>query len=140
MLPPDVVPYSRDEILRRESDHWVNQTSTGKLFAFGVLIATIVASAVVYQVLSNDVRDHLPEYATLKAMGHSNGYLSRVVVTQALIYSVVAYIIAMAFGLGTLRRHGSPGRDPDADDGRHPGLGAIRDGHGRHGVGRVHPQ
>ena len=99
ILPPDVVAYSRQEILRRESDHWVNQTSTGQLFAFGVLIATIVASAVVYQVLSNDVRDHLPEYATLKAMGHSNIYLSRVVVTQALIYSGVAYLIATAFGL-----------------------------------------
>jgi putative ABC transport system permease protein len=99
VLPPDVVPYSRDEILRRESDHWVSQTATGKLFAFGVLIATIVASVVVYQVLSNDVRDHLPEYATLKAMGHTNGYLSRVVVLQALIYSGVAYLIAVALGL-----------------------------------------
>ena len=44
---------------RKESDHWVSQTATGKLFAFGVLVATIVASAVIYQVLSNDVRDHL---------------------------------------------------------------------------------
>jgi putative ABC transport system permease protein len=98
LLPPDVVPYSRAEILQRESDHWVRQTATGKLFAFGVLVAMIVAGAVVYQVLSNDVRDHLPEYATLKAMGHSNRYLSRVVILQALIYSLAAYIIASAFG------------------------------------------
>ncbi len=98
ILPPDVVPYPRAEILRIESDHWVGQTATGKLFAFGVLIATIVASVVVYQVLSNDVRDHLPEYATLKAMGHTNSYLSRVVITQALIYSGVAYIIAVVLG------------------------------------------
>jgi putative ABC transport system permease protein len=103
ILPPDVVPYSRPEILARESDHWVRQTSTGKLFAFGVLVATIVASAVVYQVLSNDVRDHLPEYATLKAMGHSNGYLARVVVIQALLYAVAAYIIAGILGFGLFR-------------------------------------
>jgi putative ABC transport system permease protein len=99
ILPPDVVPYSRSEILRRESDHWVRQTSTGKLFAFGVLIATIVASVVIYQVLSNDVRDHLPEYATLKAMGHSNRYLSQVVIVQALLYAGAAYIIATALGV-----------------------------------------
>src|SRR5262249_14967999 len=38
VLPPDVVPYSRAEILERETDHWVGQTATGKLFAFGVLV------------------------------------------------------------------------------------------------------
>ncbi len=97
-LPPDVVPRSRDEILRRESEHWVGQTATGKLFAFGVLIATIVASVVIYQVLSNDVRDHLAEYATLKAMGHSNAYLSRVVIEQAMIYAGVAYLVAVVLG------------------------------------------
>jgi putative ABC transport system permease protein len=98
ILPPDVVPYSRAEILRRESDHWVGQTATGKLFSFGVLVATIVASAVIYQVLSNDVRDHLAEYATLKAMGYTNAFLARVVIRQALIYAVVAYVIAIALG------------------------------------------
>ncbi len=103
ILPPDVVPYSRAEILRKETDHWVGQTATGKLFAFGVLIATIVASAVIYQVLSNDVRDHLAEYATLKAMGHSNGFLSRVVVMQALLYAGTAYVVAVVLGFGIYR-------------------------------------
>jgi putative ABC transport system permease protein len=102
-LPPDVVPYSRAEILRRESDHWVGQTATGKLFAFGVLVAMIVACAVIYQVLSNDVRDHLREYATLKAMGHSNAFLGSVVVQQALIYAAAAYLIAVVLGFGLYR-------------------------------------
>jgi putative ABC transport system permease protein len=102
-LPSDVVPYSRAEILRRESEHWVGQTATGKLFAFGVLVAMIVACAVIYQVLSNDVRDHLTEYATLKAMGHSNVYLGRVVVQQALIYAAAAYLIAVVLGFGLYR-------------------------------------
>jgi putative ABC transport system permease protein len=102
-LPPDVVPYSRAAILHRESDHWVGQTATGKLFAFGVLVATIVACAVIYQVLSNDVRDHLAEYATLKAMGHSNLFLSRVVIEQALLYAVTAFVIAVVLGFGLYR-------------------------------------
>jgi putative ABC transport system permease protein len=103
ILPPDVTPFARAEVLRRESDHWVRQTSTGKLFAFGVLVAMIVAAAVVYQVLSNDVRDHLAEYATLKAMGHTNRYLSGVVVAQALLYAGAAYLIATALGIGVYR-------------------------------------
>jgi putative ABC transport system permease protein len=96
ILPPDTVVISRDALNSREQDFWVNQTSTGKIFASGVLVAMAVAVVVVYQVLSNDVRSHLPEYATLKAMGYTNRYLSRVVVVQALIYALGAFVPAVA--------------------------------------------
>ena len=91
ILPPDTVALSRAALNGREEDFWVNQTSTGKIFSSGVLVAMAVAVVVVYQVLSNDVRSHLPEYATLKAMGYTNRYLSRVVVVQALIYALGAF-------------------------------------------------
>jgi putative ABC transport system permease protein len=91
ILPPDTVAITRDGLERRERDFWVNQTSTGRIFASGVLVAMAVAAVVVYQVLSNDVRSHLREYATLKAMGYTNRYLSRVVVVQALIYALGAF-------------------------------------------------
>ena len=41
---------SRDQFLRREKDYWVNQTSTGKIVSFGLLVAVTVAAVVVYQV------------------------------------------------------------------------------------------
>jgi putative ABC transport system permease protein len=98
-LPPDTVALTRDELARRERDFWVNQTSTGKIFAAGVFVAMAVAAVVVYQVLSNDVRSHLAEYATLKAMGYTDGYLSRVVVGQSLLYALGAFgpALALAF-------------------------------------------
>ncbi len=102
-LPTDVLPFTRDEILARETDHWVNQTSTGQLFAFGVLVAMVVATVVVYQVLSNDVREHLPEYATLKAMGYSPWRLGRVVIEQSLIYTVVSYVFAVILAVVVYR-------------------------------------
>jgi putative ABC transport system permease protein len=91
ILPPDTVALSHDALNGREQEFWVHQTSTGKIFASGVLVAMAVAAVVVYQVLSNDVRSHLSEYATLKAMGYTNGYLSRVVIVQALIYALGAF-------------------------------------------------
>jgi putative ABC transport system permease protein len=90
-LPPDALSLSRSALSAREEDFWVNQTSTGKIFTSGVLVAMAVAVVVVYQVLSNDVRRHLPEYATLKAMGYTNRSLSRVVVFQALMYAFGAF-------------------------------------------------
>jgi putative ABC transport system permease protein len=98
LLPPDVKALSREELFRIEQDYWVRQTATGKIFAFGVLVTMVVAAVVVYQVLSNDVRDHLPEYATLKAMGYTNAFLSRVVLVQSAIYAVAAYVPAVLLG------------------------------------------
>jgi putative ABC transport system permease protein len=96
LLPPDVKAVSRTELNRIEQDYWVGQTATGKIFSFGVLVTMIVAAVVIYQVLSNDVRDHLPEYATLKAMGYTDAYLSSIVLVQGTIYAVAAYIPAVA--------------------------------------------
>jgi putative ABC transport system permease protein len=102
-LPPDTIALGREALNRRERNFWVNQTSTGKIFASGVLVAMAVAAVVVYQVLSNDVRSHLPEYATLKAMGYSNGDLSRVVVGQALLYALGAFGPALAISYAAYR-------------------------------------
>jgi putative ABC transport system permease protein len=101
ILPPDVQVVSRAELLERERDYWVNQTSTGKIFWFGVLVSMIVATVVVYQVLSNDVRNRLPEYATLKAIGYSEAAPAIIVMLQSLIFAVVSYLpaVALAFGL-----------------------------------------
>lgn len=98
-LPPDVRVESRAAILASEVDHWVNQTSTGQLFAIGVLVAMGVAAVVVYQVLSNDVREHLPEYATLQAMGYSTPRLAGILVFQAVLYMLISFALAVAIAL-----------------------------------------
>jgi len=45
-----------------------------------------------YQVLATDVADHLPEFATLKAMGYSDRYLAGIVLRQALLLAVAGFI------------------------------------------------
>ena len=52
----------------------------------------MVAVAEVYQILYSDVADHLPEYATLKAMGYSDRYLLGVLLQEALLLAVLGYI------------------------------------------------
>jgi putative ABC transport system permease protein len=103
ILPDDVQALSRSAVRAREEDHWVNQTSTGKLFAFGVLVAMVVAAVVVYQVLSNDVREHLPEYATLKAMGYSTARLAWIVVEQSLIYMVISFFVGVLIAINVYK-------------------------------------
>lgn len=94
-LPRDVRAMTRDNLYRVEENYWVNQTATGLIFSFGVGVTMVVAAVVLYQVLSNDVRSHLPEYATLRAIGYSSGALARIVLAQGMVYALGAYAPAV---------------------------------------------
>jgi putative ABC transport system permease protein len=102
-LPRDIRVLSRPAIYRLESDYWVRQTATGKIFSFGVFLTMVVAAAVVCEVLSSDIRDHLAEYATLKAMGYSDSFLAFVIALQAGLYAVACFIPSIIISLGTYR-------------------------------------
>lgn len=92
VLPDDVQVLTRKELEAKESDHWVNKTSVGVIFTLGVVVALIVGTAIVYQVLSSDIDSRLGEYATLKAMGYGSMYLTRVVLSQAVILAVAGFL------------------------------------------------
>lgn len=94
LLPQDVRVFTRDEFVEHELAYWRSATPIGFVFTFGSVIGFIVGTVIVYQILFSDVSDHLAEYATLRAIGYSNGYVSRVVIQQALILGV------LGFGLG----------------------------------------
>ncbi len=50
------------------------------------MIAALVGTGIVYQVMSSDVGNRLPEFATLKAMGYTTNYLTMSVVGQAMVW------------------------------------------------------
>ena len=95
-LPEDVETLTRADVLGREVRHWVWETSIGLIFQLGVVVALVVGTAIVYQVLSSDVTNHLPEYATLKAMGYSGNYLASVVLQQAVVLAVLGFLPGFA--------------------------------------------
>ena len=96
-LPVDVL--TREEVVNREIRHWIGNTPIGFIFIAGVVVALIVGAIVVYIVLSSDISKQIGEYATLKAMGYRNSYLSRVVLEQAVILGVISYIVAFLISL-----------------------------------------
>ena len=55
-------------------------------------MALVVGCIIVYQILYSDVTEHLPEYATLKAMGYPDRYLFKVVIQESLILSVFGFL------------------------------------------------
>jgi len=91
-LPDDVEVLTRREVIDGEIRHWVWQTNYGLIFQSGVLVAVVVGTAIVYQVLASEVTSRMTEYATLKAMGYGNSYLVRVMVEQSLLLAIVAFV------------------------------------------------
>ncbi len=100
ILPPDILVLTREEFGDREKQYWATSTPTGFIFGFGTVIGFIVGIVIVYQILYSDVSDHLPEYATLKAMGYSDGYLVGVLIQEALILAVLGFIPGFLLSTG----------------------------------------
>jgi putative ABC transport system permease protein len=98
-IPGDVEILTREAYVQREIDYWSGNTPIGYVFSFGVIIGLTVGGIIVYQILFADVSDHLAEYATLKAMGYSNGYLASVVLQEAAILAVLGFIPGLAASL-----------------------------------------
>lgn len=99
-LPDDVLVLTRAEFMAREQDYWDGSTPIGFVFAFGSAVGLLVGAVIVYQVLFADVQQHLPEYATLKAMGFTHAYLSLVVMAQSVILAALGFVPGTLAALG----------------------------------------
>jgi len=90
-LPKDIRINSKEEFVELERKYWQESTAIGFIFTLGAGMGFIVGIVIVYQILYTDVSDHLPEYATLKAMGYKDIYFLGVVFQEAVILAIIGY-------------------------------------------------
>lgn len=91
-LPHDILVMTKADFVQRETDYWNSATPIGYIFAFGAIMGFVVGAIIVYQILFADVSEHLNEYATLRAMGYANRFISGIVIQQAVILGVLGYV------------------------------------------------
>lgn len=99
-LPKDVLVLTKDEFTAREKAFWSTGSPIGFIFGFGTTIGFIVGIVIVYQILYSDVSDHLPEYATLKAMGYSDSFLVGILIQESLILAFLGFVPGVTLSLG----------------------------------------
>ena len=87
---------TRAEAVRCELDRWIRETLIGIIFQLGVAVSLLVGTVIVYQVLSSDVAAHVRQYATLKAMGYTDRFLSGVVLAQAVGLALLGFLPGLA--------------------------------------------
>jgi len=98
-LAKDIKILTKQEYVDFEKAYWSSSTPIGFIFTLGTIIGFIVGTVIVYQILYSEVSDHLPEYATLKAMGYTQKYLLLVVFQEALILAILGYIPGFGFAM-----------------------------------------
>ena len=99
-LPEDVTVLTKQGFIDFEQNYWKSSTAIGFIFTLGAGMGFVVGCVIVYQVLYTDVSDHLPEYATLMAMGYRISHLLSVVVREGLYLAVLGYVPAYLAGQG----------------------------------------
>ncbi|HVH79495.1 MAG TPA: FtsX-like permease family protein [Stellaceae bacterium] len=95
-LPTDVQVFTRASLTQREEAYWTIRTSVGLMFGSGLVVSLIVGLMVLYQTLATQIARHLPEFATLKAIGYGDASLAVVVIVEAVIVVTAAFIPATA--------------------------------------------
>lgn len=106
-LPPDILLLTPKEILQREISVTTRRSPAGIVFGIGLLVGFAIGTIICYQILFNEVNDHLPQFATMKAMGHPPRFLSGIVLNEALLLSLAGYVpgLLFSFGLYALIEH-----------------------------------
>jgi putative ABC transport system permease protein len=96
----DVIVLTKDEAISRERNFWWTSTPIGFAFGAGVVLGFVVGLVICYQILSSDVADHFAQYATLKAIGYPNRYLSSVVLQESVILALAGFLPGMVVAYG----------------------------------------
>jgi len=95
---------THDEFHRRSINYWMFSTGAGLALITGMVLGAIVGVVIVAQTLYASTKDHLNEFATLRALGASASYIHAVILIQALLSAVLGYAAGMLLAMLAIYR------------------------------------
>jgi putative ABC transport system permease protein len=99
----DVEVLTPAEFADRSRSFWLFSTGAGAALFAGALLGIIVGTVIVAQTLYSSTKDHLNEFATLRAIGSSRRYIYKVIVWQALVNAVIGFALAMLIAYAVVK-------------------------------------
>jgi putative ABC transport system permease protein len=100
----DVEVLTPAEFRDRSRTFWLFGTGAGFALFAGALLGIIVGTIIVAQTLYSSTKDHLNEFATLRAIGSSGRYIHKVIICQAVLSAVIGFCIAAGVGFFIVER------------------------------------
>lgn len=99
-LPKDVKVLTIVDFIKMEKAYWDLRTPAGFAFKIMVTMGFVIGIGIVYQILYTNISTHLIEFATLKAIGHTNQYLLGIVFQQAFLLALLGYVPGLIISVG----------------------------------------
>jgi putative ABC transport system permease protein len=99
----DVDVLTPEEFADRSRSFWLFSTGAGAALFAGALLGVIVGTVIVAQTLYSSTKDHLNEFATLRAIGSSRRYIYKVIIWQAMLNAVIGFAVAMLIGYAVVQ-------------------------------------
>lgn len=90
---------TKDEFESRSLKQWLFRTGAGLALIGGAILGSLVGTVIVAQTLYSSTKDHIHEFATLRALGSSRGYIYKVILAQAALSAIMGYVLGMAIAL-----------------------------------------
>jgi putative ABC transport system permease protein len=87
-----------EQFRRRTRQFWLFDTGAGAALLGSAILGIIVGTIIVAQTLYSSTKDHINEFATLRAIGSSGTYIHKVIIFQALLSAVIGFGIASGIG------------------------------------------
>ena len=99
---PDTEVVTQDVFASRSRNYWLFSTGAGFALIAGAFLGMVVGTVIVAQTLYASTKDHIDEFATLRAIGATSRYIHKVILCQALISAAVGFSIAALAGVGVV--------------------------------------
>ncbi len=99
---PDTEVITQDEFRKRSQAYWLFQTGAGAALIAGAVLGLIVGVVIVAQTLYASTKDHINEFATLRALGAGAGYIVKVILMQAVLSGLIGYLLGITLALAVI--------------------------------------
>ncbi|MCB1483661.1 MAG: ABC transporter permease [Hyphomicrobiaceae bacterium] len=100
---PDTEVLTQDEFKKRSQAYWLFQTGAGAALIAGAMLGLIVGIVIVAQTLYASTKDHINEFATLRALGAGASYIVKVILMQAVLSGIIGYLLGIGLALGVIQ-------------------------------------
>ena len=98
IVPEHTLIFTRDELLQQERDYFLTVRPVGIMIYISMLIACLVGTVIMVQVLSTEVANRTKEYAVLKAIGASPWFVHGIGAAQAVLLGMGGLLPALVVG------------------------------------------
>src|SRR5579875_1908285 len=94
IVPGDLRIFTRRQLEAHEIAYWTTRSAVGLIFGSGLVVAIAVGIMIVYQALATQISRHLPQFATLKAIGYGERSLYAALAAMAVMIMTAGFVPA----------------------------------------------